>query len=84
MVFSSPLFLSIFLPSLFTCYFLSPTKIRNSILLVFSLFFYAWGEPFAILIMIALIIISWLLTIYIYICKLLKNKINKCKKKRKH
>ena len=45
MVFSSPIFLFIFLPILMAVYWLSPYKAKNWILLVASLFFYAWGEP---------------------------------------
>lgn len=53
MVFSSMTFLFLFLPIVLTLYFLSPTiKIKNGVLLVFSLFFYAWGEPVWIILMI--------------------------------
>ena len=45
MVFSSLLFLLWFLPLFFVCYFLSPHRFKNFILLVFSIIFYAWGEP---------------------------------------
>lgn len=51
MVFSSLTFLYIFLPCVFTFYFLLPPKFRNLVLLVFGLLFYAWGEPFYIVIM---------------------------------
>lgn len=54
MVFSSALFLFIFLPLVFVFYFLCPARfplIKNLILLVFSLIFYAWGEKSYILIM---------------------------------
>lgn len=44
MVFSSPLFLFLFLPVVLTVYFLLPgLRARNSWLLLVSLFFYAWG-----------------------------------------
>lgn len=52
MVFSSLVFLFIFLPITLLLYFLAPRKIRNIILLVVSLVFYAWGEPIYILLMI--------------------------------
>lgn len=45
MVFSSLLFLFRFLPAVLILYYIAPRKLRNVILLVFSLFFYAWGEP---------------------------------------
>ena len=51
MVFSSILFLCFFLPVTVGLYFILPRKIRNIILLVASLVFYAWGEPKYILIM---------------------------------
>ena len=45
MVFSSPLFLFLFLPVVLTVYFLLPgLRARNGWLLFVSLFFYAWGE----------------------------------------
>ncbi|MFM7727830.1 MAG: MBOAT family protein, partial [Flavobacteriales bacterium] len=46
MVFSSLVFLYFFLPASVMLYFLVPgMKMKNFILLVFSLIFYAWGEP---------------------------------------
>ncbi len=51
MVFSSIIFLCMFLPVVMAVYFLCPRRFRNFILLVASLFFYAWGEPIYILIM---------------------------------
>lgn len=51
MVFSSLTFLFCFLPIILIIYYLSPHKIRNTILFVGSLIFYAWGEPIYIFIM---------------------------------
>lgn len=45
MVFSSLLFLVRFLPIVLILYYISPRKYRNFVLFVSSLFFYAWGEP---------------------------------------
>ncbi len=45
MLFSSLIFLYLFIPALILVYFLMPKKGRNFVLLSFSLFFYAWGEP---------------------------------------
>lgn len=46
MVFSSPIFLFLFLPIVLTGYFFLPRLwMKNLWLLVFSLVFYAWGEP---------------------------------------
>ena len=47
MVFTSTVFLGIFLPLLFAVYFLANRMARPYVLLIFSLFFYAWGEPAA-------------------------------------
>lgn len=52
MVFSSLTFLFFFLPLTLAVYFISPRKIKNGILLIVSLFFYAWGEPIYIVLMI--------------------------------
>ncbi len=51
MVFSSVLFLFRFLPVFFICYYVAPGRMKNFILLLGSLFFYAWGEPVYILLM---------------------------------
>ncbi len=51
MVFSSISFLFYFLPCVLIAYFIAPRRIRNAILAVASLIFYAWGEPRYILIM---------------------------------
>ena len=45
MVFSSFLFLSLFLPLFLAAYLLSPRSLRNMVALLFSLFFYTWGAP---------------------------------------
>jgi len=46
LIFSSLLFLYIFLPACLLLYFMFPQiKVKNGILIVFSLFFYAWGAP---------------------------------------
>ncbi len=44
MLFSSPIFLLLFLPAVLFIYFLTPKKFKNLTLLVFSLIFYTWGE----------------------------------------
>lgn len=51
MVFSSLTFLFAFLPITILIYYIVPKKLRNLVLLVMSLVFYAWGEPIYILIM---------------------------------
>lgn len=51
MVFSSPLFLFLFLPLVLGTYFICRHTLRNSMLLAASLLFYAWGEPVYIVLM---------------------------------
>ena len=51
MVFSSLLFLFRFLPIVFVLYFIVPRKLRNTVLFLSSLVFYAWGEPVYVTIM---------------------------------
>ena len=66
MVFSSLIFLFIFLPATLAVYFLFRGRtIRNAVLLIASLFFYSWGEPeYAVLIILS-IIINWILALLI-------------------
>ena len=52
MVFSSSTFLFMFLPAFFILYYLVPFKAKNIILCIFSLIFYAWGEPVYIVLMV--------------------------------
>ncbi len=64
MVFSSPVFLFLFLPISVILYYLSPRLTGKNIwLTVVSLFFYAWGEPFFVLVMLASISINYVLGI---------------------
>ena len=60
MLFSSIEFLYYFLPAVVLGYFLLPKMLRNGWLLIVSLFFYAWGEPKLISVMLASIILNWL------------------------
>lgn len=60
MLFSSISFLYYFLPLIFIFYFLAPKSLKNSVLLVFSLIFYSWGEPKYIILMILSIFFGYL------------------------
>lgn len=51
MLFSSIPFLYYFLPCVLLVYFAAPKKLKNSVLLLASLFFYGWGEPKYLLLM---------------------------------
>ena len=59
MIFSSLLFLFRFLPIVLLLYYALPKKLRNLVLLLVSLVFYAWGEPVYVILMIVSILISW-------------------------
>lgn len=56
MIFSSIPFLFYFLPCVLLLYFIAPRKLKNTVLLLTSLFFYGWGEPKFLWFMIAAII----------------------------
>ena len=59
MVFSSLPFLFFYLPVVLAIYRLSPLFLRNFFLLLASLFFYGWGEPVYILIMVLSIAVDY-------------------------
>lgn len=59
MVFSSLPFLFIFFPITFILYYSVPSKIKNIILLVASLIFYAWGEPIYIFLMLITCLVGY-------------------------
>lgn len=62
LVFSSPVFLLIFLPLVLCVYynpFFKGRAFRNYTLLLFSLGFYAWGEPVFVLVMVFSIVLNW-------------------------
>ncbi|MBQ8239047.1 MAG: MBOAT family protein [Oscillospiraceae bacterium] len=56
MLFSSIPFLFYFLPAVMIVYFLAPWKLKNAVLLLFSLIFYGWGEPKYLFLMIGSIL----------------------------
>lgn len=59
MQFSSSLFLFSFLPTVLVLYYLIPKKGKNALLLISSILFYTWGEPRAIILMLASTIIDF-------------------------
>ena len=64
MVFSSGVFLFLFLPGLLVTYYaVKSCPTRNYILLITSLMFYAWGEPVFVFIMTASIFMNWYVTL---------------------
>lgn len=76
MVFSSIVFLYIFLPIMLLIYFIVPSKFKNAVMIIASLLFFAWGE-------IRYIFIMLLLAIMDYVCgkKITKYWDNKNKKR---
>ena len=59
MIFSSLFFLFVFLPFMLLIYYVVPWKIKNFVILVFSIVFYAWGEPVYVILMIFSILINF-------------------------
>ncbi len=59
MVFSTPVFLYLFLPGVLLAYLLTPKALKNLLLLVASLLFYAWGEGAFVLVMLASIFMNY-------------------------
>ena len=60
MLFSSLVFLFVFLPAILIVYYLSPGKVKNFVLLFFSILFYAWGGVSYSLILIGSILLNFL------------------------
>jgi alginate O-acetyltransferase complex protein AlgI len=54
MLFSSPIFVFLFLPVVWIVNLFLPRKASNLFLLFFSLIFYGWGEPIFVLLLVAL------------------------------
>ncbi len=79
MVFSTPIFLFLFLPAVLVLNYIIPKKYiaaKNVVLLIASLFFYAWGEPRNVLLMLLSIAVN-------YVCGLLLGRFDSDEKKRK-
>ena len=72
MVFSSGVFLLLFLPIILAVYYnpcIKSRQFRNMWLLFASVIFYAWGEPAFIVVMLISIVINWLAALLIDNCK---------------
>ena len=66
MVFSSPIFLLLFLPVVLTVYALLPgMRARNFWLLLMSLVFYAWGEVLFVFLLLASTLINYFLGLWV-------------------
>lgn len=60
MVFSSTIFIFLFLPLVLLCYFLVPKKLKNYVLLIFSIIFYLFGGPKFLLVLMSVVLIDYL------------------------
>ncbi len=59
MVFSSLIFLFMFLPIVLVLYYITPRRFRNLTLFIVDLVFYSWGEPMLVLLMLVSILINY-------------------------
>ncbi|MBP0960491.1 MAG: MBOAT family protein [Oscillospiraceae bacterium] len=66
MVFSSLTFIYLFLPIVLILYFISPMKIKNLIIFISGILFYAWGEPICVLIMLLSTVIDYTAGIFMH------------------
>lgn len=65
MVFSSILFMFIYLPIVLAIYYIVPLKWRNPWLFIVNLVFYGWGEPVYIVLMLVSILINYISGIFV-------------------
>ncbi len=63
MLFSSIIFLFYFLPVTLFIYYLVPGKFKNPVLLIASIFFYSWGEPIYVVLMIFSAVFNYFMAI---------------------
>jgi len=61
LLFSSIPFLFYFLPAVLILYFAVPFKLKNAVLLLFSLLFYAWGEPRYVFLMLFTVLAAYIM-----------------------
>ena len=65
MVFSSTIFIFIYLPIALMLYYITPFKWRNLVLLIENLVFYSWGEPVYVFLMLASVAVDYFLALMI-------------------
>ncbi|HRH12299.1 MAG TPA: MBOAT family protein, partial [Bacteroidia bacterium] len=75
MIFSSIAFLVYFLPIVLLIYFLLPNKLKNLFLLLASVFFYSWGAPLFIF------VILLTTTLDFYLVKMMSESVNEKRRK---
>ncbi len=66
MAFSSVIFLFFFLPVFFLVYYLSPQKIKNPVILLASIFFYSWGGPLFVFVILGTTLLDFFLVRAMY------------------
>ncbi len=70
MVFSELIFVYAFLPLNLIVYFLAKNvRAKNTVMLIFSLLFYAWGEPVFVLLLVGMALIDWLLSLWVGVAR---------------
>lgn len=60
MEFGSVMFLFRFLPVFILCYFMAPGRMKNAVLFLGSLCFYAWGQPVYVVLMLLSVLMDYL------------------------
>ncbi len=66
MVFSSLFFVFLFLPLNLALYFCTKSiTVRNTVMLIFSLLFYAWGEPKYVILLLAMTFADWVFSLLV-------------------
>ena len=73
MLFSSLLFLFLFLPVVLGVYYLLPKRFRNAFLFLANLVFYGFGEPIFILLMLFSVAVNWAGGLWIARCRAVPN-----------
>ena len=66
MVFSSLVFIFLFLTGTLTVYYIAPKKLKNTVILLSGLIFYTWGEPVYVIVMIISTLIDYFAGIIIW------------------
>jgi alginate O-acetyltransferase complex protein AlgI len=59
MLFSSLIFVCVFLPATVAIYFAVPKVLRNGVLVIASLIFYAWAEPAAVFVVVGIVFLNF-------------------------
>lgn len=75
MVFSSTFFLLLFLPVFLFFYHLAAVKYKNGVILIASLFFYAWGAPKFVFVVVGSVIVDFYLIDSMYKSKVKRTRL---------